>query len=206
VAQVTPTGTSESDITDAAPSRQTTTFTETDVGRDTRSSLAVALSVIESKLGHSAQYLKAITATTTDDDDSDILPMLIGALKPRCQTPSTFSGVVGQSVTLSVSCTFKGNLARKYVWVGSNIPAAPAKIIPTMGSITLTAPADVGSYSYAVKAYNGNIRRPSIPITLQANAIAPSGCSISGPASLSVNQSGTFTASCTGGSAVTSYA
>ena len=98
-----------------------------------------------------------------DDDDYNILPAIIAALKPTCTplTASTQSAIIGDAITLTAHCTFKSNLQRRFgfyvtdpdgalMYLGDSTPA---------GTVTFatTAPSVAGVYLYTMIALNGNI-------------------------------------------------
>jgi hypothetical protein len=99
---------------------------------------------------------------TVDDEDDGLLPTIIAALKPKCtiSSPPTTAAVGVTQITLTATCTFKGNLAKTYTFfqtdsAGNRIPLTNPT--PSSNVQTTTAPATVGSYTYSVVARNGNI-------------------------------------------------
>ena len=112
-----------------------------------------------------------------DDDDDSILPIIVAALKPRCQPPAAVQAYAGKPFSLSVNCTFKGNLAREFVWSGPSIPSNTVSITTTNTIATLIAPVTPGSYIHNVLAMNGEIPSALIPITVNV-LLNPLSCSL----------------------------
>ncbi len=150
-----------------------------------------------------------VTTQVQDDDDS-LLPTIIGALKPVCTSlsASPSSVTMGQvaTVTLAANCTFRGALQRKYGFFlnGNYLGDAAAGSNAYTYSFT---PTTTNNLLYSAIALNGNIPSNAIAAApIAVTVVAPSGCSISGPASLAVNATGTFSATCSSGSGPFTYA
>jgi hypothetical protein len=143
----------------------------------------------------------------TDDDDDNILPMVIAALKPKCLTltSSRTSVLVGASITLTANCTFKGNLVRKFafyltdaddnlVYLNDSTPAGNP-------SYTTPAPTVPGTYRYSLLALNGNIPSNAVAgvAVVVANNILPtvSITPATAPASIAYSPTATYTVTAT---------
>jgi RHS repeat-associated protein len=110
----------------------------------------------------------AVTTQVLDDDN--FLPLMVAALKPVCTsiTANPTSALVNTSITLSATCTFRGNLAKRYAfyrtvqstgvttYLGDSTPTGT----PTFAT---NAPPTAGIYVYSLLALNGGIPSKAIP-------------------------------------------
>ena len=119
-------------------------------------------------------------AVPPDDDDGLIIPVIIKALAPVCASITVSPATVAASgpLQLSVSCT-KAPVSYEWLLNGNPLAGSPT----TTGVLNTTAPATAGTYTYSVRARNGNIpsaltstnvnvvanQLPSVTITLPAN-------------------------------------
>jgi RHS repeat-associated protein len=148
-------------------------------------------------------------AAGVDDDDDNILPTIIAVLKPTCTplTASTQSAIIGDSITLTAHCTFKGNLQRHFgfyvtdpngdlTYLNDSNPAGAV----TFGA---TAPSVAGVYVYTMVALNGNIpAKPIGGVSVKVAANVPPAVAITTPG----NSPALITYSLTNASTVTATA
>ncbi len=155
-------------------------------------------------------------AVSSDDDDDNILPAVIAALKPVCAaiTASPTSTTANTLITLSATCTFKGNLVRHYGFFrtdqATNLMTFLGDAPAGTTSLATNAPSTAGTYTYTVLALNGGIPSKPIPgVAVAVTVVAPTSCAMSGPNAanaLAPNAAGTLSVSCTGGSTPFTYA
>ena len=124
--------------------------------------------------------IQPAAAVPPDDDDGLIIPVVINALTPVCASITVSPATVAASgpLQLSVSCT-KAPVSYEWLLNGNPLAGSPT----TTGVLNTTAPATAGTYTYSVRARNGNIpsalastnvnvvanQLPSVAITLPAN-------------------------------------
>ena len=146
------------------------------------------------------------------DDDGLNVGALVTALRPVCTplTASTTNALIGQSITLTVNCTFRGKLARSFAFyrTGPNNTVTYLGDSTPAGSVTFTttAPTTPGVYTYSFVALNGHIASALVPgVAVTVTIAPPSSCTVTGPAALASSAAGTYAVTCTGGSPITGY-
>jgi large repetitive protein len=147
-----------------------------------------------------------------DDDDGLNVGGLVTALRPVCKplTASTANALIGETITLTANCTFRGKLARSFAFYRTG----PGNTVTYLGDSTpagsviysTTVPTTPGVYTYSFVALNGNIASALIPgVAVTVTIAPPSSCAMTGPATLAASAAGSFAVTCTGGSPITGY-
>jgi hypothetical protein len=132
--------------------------------------------------GGDTNYLtaNATLASNVADEDEDIMPIIVAALRPKCTslvpTPSATIDA-GNSVTLTLNCTFPGNLAKDYTWAGPGIATTGTgngNVSTTVNTnlFTPTIPTNNSeTYTYSAIANNGEIPGAKLTTTVTVNKL-----------------------------------